>query len=147
MRTYDFTITREDGTTVDVSLRLSADAQRKLKDQYKGEPTYNTFTNAMDDPARLIDIVGMSLKYKDNHNAIQSGTELIDLMTDAGMLGFDGRAALLCAILRVSGIVNDAEHDKILKNYRDTIKHAILQDFDDLDGVGTEEVKKDSKNA
>ena len=112
INTYDFTVDKN-GEAVDVSLRLGAGQQIKLKKKWNDEGTTTTLFNSIDDIERFVDVLDFSLKYTGNKNTIKTGSELYDLMAENGLLGMAKKQKIITSIALASGIFDEEEKESI----------------------------------
>lgn len=121
---YIFTITDENGDSVDVALRLTVSGQMELKKKYK-KSTMETIFEAPQDVEVMCDVLTQSLKYNGNTNKITSGSKLYDLMVENGFGGVRKWQTLMNEIAYASGILDKEEKkqfdEKVQNMYESTL--------------------------
>ena len=127
---YNITLEKEDGTTVDVSLRLTTRKMIELKNKYH-ETALQTLMGAIDDPERLVDVLEASLDWKGNQNPIKKGIDLADLLAENDMLGMMGTQKLMTAIGRASNIFSEDEREAIDSKAEARMGKLFLTDEDE----------------
>lgn len=85
-------------------LRLTRDGQRNLRERF-GESPLDTLMSAANDEGRLCAVLGESLDWKGNENAITDGEEFYDLLVDCGYAGQERFFGLCADIAAVSGLL------------------------------------------
>jgi hypothetical protein len=100
---------------ITVSLRLTTAGQITLKKHWN-ENTVSTLFGAIDDIEKFADVLTQALNYPGNQNVIRKGDELADLLADNDLLGIANKQKLMTAIGRASGILSEAEREKMDKN-------------------------------
>ena len=111
MRTYDLKLIN-DGSPVDVSLRLTLGSQLALKKKYN-ENALATIFGALDDPEKMVAVLNQALNYKGNHNTIRDGEALYDLIADNDLGGVTGFQEILSGIARESGLLSEKEKQAV----------------------------------
>ena len=118
MKAYTFTL-ENDGNEVEVSLRLTASGEMKLKEKYKGKSTSEIIGESVNDIEIMCDLLTQCLNYKDNTNTIKKGSELYDLIVDNGMGGARNWQKITSEIAYASGKY-DYEEREVILNQIDT---------------------------
>lgn len=110
---HTITVTGEDGTPVDVELRLTVGAQITLKKKYHEDISQIMFS-AFTDIEKFVDFLTHSLVYKGSRNTITSGADLYEMLIADGKSGMAARQKLITEIACASGIISESERDGII---------------------------------
>lgn len=131
--TYKIELER-DGERIEVELRLTVGGQLALKKKYN-ENAMSTILEASDDIEKCVSVFNEALKFKDNHNQIQSGEELYDLLVDNGYKDYNDFSDLLLSIGVESGLITQDKKDKLFN----TVLGNYDKAFDEIFEVSDEE--------
>jgi hypothetical protein len=125
---------RLDGQTV--QLRLTVAGQRMLRERYQ-EDVLQTVLSAAGDGERMAALLEAALNWAGNHNEIQDGEELYDLLVDNGWSGQVDFGGLAFDIAAQSGLIS--------KEQAEQLKNSIAQAVEDA-FQGLEQPEKEEKN-
>ena len=124
-----------------IELRLTLSGQLALKKKYS-ENVLSTIFRGIDDPEVFLDILTQSLTFRGNENQITDPMVAYDMIVDAGFCGAAGMSEILAGVAHVSGLIDDAQREKVVE----FAKGAAAEIFDDdADNASSEDGT--SKNA
>lgn len=133
MKVYPLTVKQEDGSKVNLTLRLDLAHLRQLKDETGSDPMELISDATSGDAVTLARILDAALNYRNNDNAITDGDELYDLLVDNDVCGLSGWAELLGKVVTVSGILTAKQMQGIRKKLKKA--EAMMEDEDEPEGA------------